>query len=156
MIQSLKSLKNISAIEKRVHKACQSLNFPLKSNNITPGLLLTQLNEIYDQAESKFKVQMGIGRILRNKELSTANRNRAKKLIELAPGKFMSFMTNAAHNVMKGNLELDPECYKNLRKKRQKMLDVGWVKSKKERKRNLRKHGASSGRELSKVVLSAL
>ena len=64
----------------------------------------------------------------------------------------MSFMTNAAHNVMKGNLELDPECYKGLRKKRQKMLDVGWVKSKKERKRNLRKYGGSLGRDLSKVV----
>ena len=76
--------------------------------------------------------------------------------MELAPDKFMSFMTNAAHNVMKGNLELDPECFETLRKKRQKMLDVGWVKSKKERKRNLRKHGASLGRELSKVVLSAL
>ena len=90
------------------------------------------------------------------KELSTANRRRAKKLMELAPDKFMSFMTNAAHNVMKGYLELDPECFKTLRKKRQKMLDVGWVKSKKERKCNLRKLGASLGRELSKVVLSAL
>ena len=62
--------KNILAIEKRkrVHRACQSFNFPLKSNNITPGLLLTQLKEIYDQASGKFKVQMGIGRILRNKE----------------------------------------------------------------------------------------
>ena len=89
------------------------------------------------------------------KELSKANR-RAKKLMELAPDKFLSFMTNAAHNVMKGNLELDPECYKGLRKKRQKMLDVGWVKSKKERKRNLRKYGGSLGRDLSKVVLSAL
>ena len=49
------------------------------------------------------------------KELSKANRRRAKKLMELAPDKFMSFMTNAAHNVMKGNLELDPECYKGLR-----------------------------------------
>ena len=75
--------------------------------------------------------------------------------MELAPDKFMSFMTNAAHNVMKGSLE-DPECYKGLRKKRQKMLDVGWVKSKKERKRNLRKYGGSLGRDLSKVVLSAL
>ena len=55
-------------------------------------------------------------------ELSKANRRRAKKLMELAPDKFMSFMTNAAHNVMKLNLELDPECYKNLRKKRQKCL----------------------------------
>ena len=90
------------------------------------------------------------------KELSKANRRRAKKLMELAPDKFLSFMTNAAHNVMKGNLELDPECYKGLRKKRQKMLDVGWVKSKKERKRNLRKYGGSLGRDLSKVVLSAL
>ena len=89
------------------------------------------------------------------KELSKASR-RAKKLIELAPDKFLSFMTNAAHNVMKGNLELDPECYKGLRKKRQKLLDVGWVKSKKERKRNLRKYGGSLGRDLSKVVLSAL
>ena len=62
--------KNISAIEKRkrVHRACQSFNFPLKSNNIMPGLLLTQLNEIYDQSEGKLKVQMGIGRILRNKK----------------------------------------------------------------------------------------
>ena len=62
--------KNIEAIQKRkrVHRACQSFNFPLKSNNITPGLLLTHLNEIYDQAQRKFKVQMGIGRILRNKE----------------------------------------------------------------------------------------
>ena len=62
--------KNIDAIQKRkrVHRACQSFNFPLKSNNITPGLLLTHLNEIYDQASGKFKVQMGIGRILRNKE----------------------------------------------------------------------------------------
>ena len=62
--------KNIEAIQKRkrVHKACQSFNFPLKSNNITPGLLLTHLNEIYGQAQRKFKVQMGIGRILRNKE----------------------------------------------------------------------------------------
>ena len=76
--------------------------------------------------------------------------------MELAPDKFMSFMTSAAHNVMKGNLELDPECYKNLGKKRQKMLDVGWVKSKKERKRNLRKHGGTLGRDLSKVILSAL
>ena len=90
------------------------------------------------------------------KELSKASRRRAKKLMELAPDKFMSFMTSAAHNVMKGNLELDPECYKNLRKKRQKMLDVGWVKSKKERKRNLRKHGGTLGRDLSKVILSAL
>ena len=90
------------------------------------------------------------------KELSKANRKRAKKLMELAPDKFLSFMTNAAHNVMKGNLELDPECYKGLRKKRQKMLDIGWVKSKKERKRNLRKYGGSLGRDLSKVVLSAL
>ena len=90
------------------------------------------------------------------KELSKANRRRAKKLMELAPDKFLSFMTNAAHNVMKGNLELDPECYKGLRKKRQKMLDVGWVKSKKERKRNLRKYGGSLGSDLSKVVLSAL
>ena len=62
--------KNIEAIQKRkrVHRACQSFNFPLKSNNIIPGLLLTHLNEIYDQASGKFKVQMGIGRILRNKE----------------------------------------------------------------------------------------
>ena len=90
------------------------------------------------------------------KELSKASRRRAKKLMELAPDKFLSFMTNAAHNVMKGNLELDPECYKGLRKKRQKMLDVGWVKSKKERKLNLRKYGGSLGRYLSKVVLSAL
>ena len=62
--------KNIEAIQKRkrVHRACQSFNFPLKSNNITPGLLLTHLNEIYDQSQRKFKVQMGIGRILRNKE----------------------------------------------------------------------------------------
>ena len=62
--------KNIEAIQKRkrVHRACQSFNFPLKSNNITPGLLLTHLNEIYDQSKRKFKVQMGIGRILRNKE----------------------------------------------------------------------------------------
>ena len=62
--------KNIEAIQKRkrVHRACQSFNFPLKSNNITPGLLLTHLNEIYDQASGKLKVQMGIGRILRNKE----------------------------------------------------------------------------------------
>ena len=90
------------------------------------------------------------------KELSKASRRRAKKLMELAPDKFLSFMTNAAHNVMKGNLELDPECYKGLRKKRQKLLDVGWVKSKKERKRNLRKYGGSIGRDLSKVVLSAL
>ena len=35
------------------------------------------------------------------KELSKANRKRAKKLMELAPDKFMSFMTNAAHNVRK-------------------------------------------------------
>ena len=90
------------------------------------------------------------------KELSKASRRRAKKLMELAPDKFLSFMTNAAHNVVKGNLELDPECYKGLRKKRQKLLDVGWVKSKKERKRNLRKYGGSLGRDLSKVVLSAL
>ena len=62
--------KNIEAIQKRkrVHRACQSFNYPLKSNNITPGLLLTQLNEINDQASGKFKVQMGIVRILRNKE----------------------------------------------------------------------------------------
>ena len=62
--------KNLDAIQKqkRVHRACQSFNFPLKSNNITPGLLLTHLNEIYEQAQRKFKVQMGIGRILRNKE----------------------------------------------------------------------------------------
>ena len=42
--------KNIEAIQKRkrVHRACESFNFPLKSNNITPGLLLTQLNDIYD------------------------------------------------------------------------------------------------------------
>ena len=62
--------KNMEAIQKRkrVHRACESLNFPLKSNNITPGLLLTQLNDIYDQASGKFKVQIGIGRILRNKE----------------------------------------------------------------------------------------
>ena len=62
--------KNVDAIQKRkrVHRACQSFNCPLKSNNITPGLLLTHLNESYDQASGKFKVQMGIGRILRNKE----------------------------------------------------------------------------------------
>ena len=62
--------KNIEAIQKRkrVLRACQSFNFPLKSNNITPGLLLTHLDEIYGQASGKFKVQMGIGRILRNKE----------------------------------------------------------------------------------------
>ena len=90
------------------------------------------------------------------KELSKASRRRAKKLMELAPDKFLSFMTNAAHNVMKGNLELNPECYKGLHKKRQKLLDVGWVKSKKERKSNLRKYGGSLGRDLSKVVLSAL
>ena len=30
--------------------------------------MLTHLNEIFDQASGKFKVQMGIGRILRNKE----------------------------------------------------------------------------------------
>ena len=51
------------------------------------------------------------------KELSKASR-RAKKLMELAPDKFMSFMNNAPHNVMKGNLEVDPECYKGLRKKK--------------------------------------
>ena len=79
------------------------------------------------------------------KELSKASRRRAKKLMELAPDKFLSFMTNA-HNVMKGNLELDPECYKGLCKKRQKLLDVGWVKSKKEQKCNLRKYGGSLGR----------
>ena len=90
------------------------------------------------------------------KELSKASRRRAKKLMELAPDKFLSFMTNAAHNVMKGNLELDPECYKGLRKKRQKLLDVGWVKSKKKQKRNMKKYGGSLGRDLSKVVLSAL
>ena len=90
------------------------------------------------------------------KELSKASRRKAKKLMELAPDKFLSFMTNAAHNVMKGNLELDPECYKGLRKKRQRLLDVGWVKSKKEQKRNLRKYGGSLGRDLSKVVLSTL
>ena len=57
--------KNIEAIQKRkrFHKACQSFNFPLKSNNLMPGLLLTHLNEIYEQAQRKFKVQMGIGRI---------------------------------------------------------------------------------------------
>ena len=62
--------KNIEAIQKRkrVHRACQSFKFPLKSNNITPGLLLTQLDEIYDQASGKFKVQIGIGIILRNEE----------------------------------------------------------------------------------------
>ena len=38
------------------------------------------------------------------KEFSKASRRRAKKLIELAPDKFLSFMTNAAHNVMKGYL----------------------------------------------------
>ena len=68
----------------------------------------------------------------------------------------MSFMTNAAHTVMKGNLELDPECYKTLRKKRQKLLDAEWVNSKKERKHNLRKHGGSLGRDISNVVLSPL
>ena len=31
-------------------------------------MLLTQLNDIYDQTSGKFKVQIGIGRILRNKE----------------------------------------------------------------------------------------
>ena len=42
--------KNIDAIQKqkRVHRACQSFNFPLKSNNIMPGLLLTHLNKIYE------------------------------------------------------------------------------------------------------------
>ena len=51
-----------------------------------------------------------------------ANRKRAKKLMELARDKFISFMINAAHNVMKGNLELDPECYKDLRKRDRKCL----------------------------------
>ena len=30
---------------------------------------------------------------------------------------FMRLMTNVAHNVMKDNLELDPDCYKALKKK---------------------------------------
>ena len=73
--------KNIEAIQnrKRVHRACQSFNFPLKSNNITPGLLLTHLNEIYDQASGKFKVQIGIGRILRNKENGELKYYKTKK-----------------------------------------------------------------------------
>ena len=63
-------------------------------------------------------------------------------------------MTNAAHNVLKGNL--DPSTYQYLRKKCQKMVRVGWVKSKKERKKNLRQYRGSLGRDLSKVILSAL
>ena len=63
---------------------------------------------------------------------------------------------SSKNNVLKGNLDLDPESYKYLRKKRQKMVRVVWVKSKKERKKNLRQYGGSLGRDLSKVMLSAL
>ena len=90
------------------------------------------------------------------KDLSQSSKRRARILMRIAPDNFLRFMTNAAHNVLKGNLDLDPETYKYLRKKRQKMVRVGWVKSKKERKKNLRQYGGSLGRDLSKVMLSAL
>ena len=76
--------------------------------------------------------------------------------MKIASDNFLRFMTNAPHNVLKGNLDLDQETYKYLRKKRQKMVRVGWVKSKKERKKNLRQYGCSLGRDLLKVMLSAL
>ena len=65
--------KNKVAIEKKslVHKpgACDSYNFPLAVNeSISPGVIAEHLNEIYKKAGSKFKVQMGVGRILRNLE----------------------------------------------------------------------------------------
>ena len=65
--------KNKVAIEKKslVHKpgACDSYNFPLAVNeSISPGVIAEHLNEIYEKAGSKFKVQMGVGRILRNVE----------------------------------------------------------------------------------------
>ena len=65
--------KNKVAIEKKslVHKpgACDSYNFPLAVNeSISPGVIAEHLNEIYEKASSKFKVQMGVGRILRNVE----------------------------------------------------------------------------------------
>ena len=65
--------KNKAAIEKKnlVHKpgACDSYNFPLAVNeSISPGVIAEHLNEIYEKAGSKFKVQMGVGRILRNVE----------------------------------------------------------------------------------------
>ena len=90
------------------------------------------------------------------KDLSQSSKRRARILMRIAPDNFLRFMTYAAHNVLKGNLDLDPETYKYLRKKRQKMVRVGWVKSKKERKKNLRQYGGSLGRDLSKVMLSAL
>ena len=65
--------KNRVAIEKKslVHKpgACDSYNFPLAVHeSISPGVIAEHLNEIYGKAGSKFKVQMGVGRILRNVE----------------------------------------------------------------------------------------
>ena len=90
------------------------------------------------------------------RDLSQCSKRRARLLMNIAPDNFLRFMTNAAHNVLKGNLDLDPSTYKYLRKKRQKMVRVGWVKSKKERKKNLRQYGGSLGRDLSKVMLSAL
>ena len=90
------------------------------------------------------------------KDLSQSSKRRARLLMQIAPDNFLRFMTNAAHNVLKGNLDLDPSTYKYLRKKRQKMVREGWVKSKKERKKNLRQYGGSLGRDLSKVMLSAL
>ena len=89
------------------------------------------------------------------KQLSQSSKRRAKLLMRIAPDNFLRFMTNAAHNVLKGNLDLDPSTYQYLRKKRQKMVRVGWVKSKKERKKNLRQYGGSLGQDLSKVMLSA-
>ena len=61
------------AIEKKslIHKpgACDSYNFPLAVNeSISPAVIAEHLNEIYEKAGSKFKVQMGVGRILRNVE----------------------------------------------------------------------------------------
>ena len=49
--------KNIEPIQKRkrVHNACQSYNFPLKSNNITPGMFLTHLNEIMARPKGNSK-----------------------------------------------------------------------------------------------------
>ena len=65
--------KNMVAIEKKslAHKpgACDSYNFPLSLHeSISPQVIADQLNDIYDKTGSKFKVQIGVGRILRNVE----------------------------------------------------------------------------------------
>jgi hypothetical protein len=55
--------------EKGRPSACHSYNYPIQPGTpITPELMQQQLNEIYDDAQKRFKVQIGVGRILRNNE----------------------------------------------------------------------------------------